>query len=68
LDVKVTSEIPVGTFNANLTGVHAVRVCLTCAGEIKIGDLGLATLIPLRWEESEQDPPPEVVTMQKVRG
>jgi len=37
-----------------------------CAGEIKIGDLGLATLIPLRWEESEQDPPPEMVTMQKV--
>jgi serine/threonine protein kinase len=38
-----------------------------CVGEIKIGDLGLATLIPLRWEESEQDPPPELVVMQKVR-
>lgn len=42
--------------------------CVTCVctGEIKIGDLGLATLIPLRWEESEQDPPPEMVTMHKV--
>jgi hypothetical protein len=40
--------------------------CRLPAGEIKIGDLGLATLIPLRWEESEQDPPPEMVTMQKV--
>lgn len=40
--------------------------CALHAGEIKIGDLGLATLIPLRWEESEEDPPPEMVTMQKV--
>ncbi|WIA17815.1 hypothetical protein OEZ85_009324 [Tetradesmus obliquus] len=39
------------------------------SGEIKIGDLGLATLIPLRWEESEQDPTPEMEDMQKdVRG
>eukprot|EP00879_Flechtneria_rotunda_P000685 GHRR01000802.1.p1 GENE.GHRR01000802.1~~GHRR01000802.1.p1 ORF type:complete len:419 (+),score=136.04 GHRR01000802.1:1609-2865(+) len=39
------------------------------SGEIKIGDLGLATLIPLRWEESEQDPSPEMQAMQKdVRG
>jgi serine/threonine protein kinase len=37
------------------------------SGEIKIGDLGLATLIPLRWEESEQDPTPEMEDMQKVR-
>jgi serine/threonine protein kinase len=36
------------------------------SGEIKIGDLGLATLIPLRWEESEQDPTPEMEDMQKV--
>lgn len=36
------------------------------SGEIKIGDLGLATLIPLRWEESEQDPSPEMEAMQKV--
>jgi WNK lysine deficient protein kinase len=27
------------------------------SGEIKIGDLGLVTLIPLRWEDSDQDPP-----------
>jgi serine/threonine protein kinase len=40
----------------------------TTTGEIKIGDLGLATLIPLRWEESEQTPPPEVVDMAKVWG
>eukprot|EP00878_Enallax_costatus_P002563 GHUV01002745.1.p1 GENE.GHUV01002745.1~~GHUV01002745.1.p1 ORF type:complete len:420 (+),score=112.99 GHUV01002745.1:443-1702(+) len=39
------------------------------SGEIKIGDLGLATLIPLRWEESEQEPSPEMEAMQKdVRG
>eukprot|EP00775_Hariotina_reticulata_P010225 gene10225-10385_t len=39
------------------------------SGEIKIGDLGLATLIPLRWEESEEDPSPELEAMQKdVRG
>lgn len=36
------------------------------SGEIKIGDLGLATLIPLRWEESEQEPSPEMEAMQKV--
>jgi WNK lysine deficient protein kinase len=36
------------------------------SGEIKIGDLGLATLTPLRWEESEQEPSPEMQAMQQV--
>jgi len=35
------------------------------SGEIKIGDLGLATLIPLRWEESDQEPPPNM--QQKLK-
>lgn len=39
------------------------------SGEIKIGDLGLATLIPLRWEESDQEPPQNISNLtQDVRG
>lgn len=32
------------------------------SGEIKIGDLGLATLLPKRWEADGQSPPEEVLT------
>jgi WNK lysine deficient protein kinase len=35
------------------------------SGEIKIGDLGLATLISKRWEESDQEPPPNM--QQKLK-